>query len=218
MFNFCLLLKCKVKIVLKVLSTKTRVLSFESEFPLWLVSHSPVELRLQVTLEDLLNWHVLDFAPADCNSRVHVVDSARAKCHRFVILTSLQLDLFFLNGSLQLRNLSLASVGVLGSALLSSHVLKIALELFPCLKRFAELFKFLQFVLLIHDSLALFLDSLLGSLAHSLLMVAKDGNFSVAVFIELDFSLNGVLISVNLALFQLLLKSKRCVVGTEYFS
>ena len=89
MFIVCLLLKCKVKIVKKVPSTKTRVLSCKSEFPLGLVAHSPVELRLQVALENLLDRNVLHLAPADRNSWIHIVDSARTKGYRFIILTSL---------------------------------------------------------------------------------------------------------------------------------
>ena len=89
-----------------------------SEFPFGLVAHGPVELRLQVALEDLFNWHVFHLAPADRDAWVHVVDSAGAERDGFVVLSSLQLDFLLLDVGLEFGDMSLASLGSLRRTLL----------------------------------------------------------------------------------------------------
>ena len=89
-----------------------------SEFPFGLVAHGPVELRLQVALENLFDRHVLHLAPADRDAWVHVVDSAGAERDRFVVLSGLQLDLLLLDVGLEFGDLGLAGLGRLRRTLL----------------------------------------------------------------------------------------------------
>ena len=67
-----------------------------SEFPLRVTVHGPLELGLQVSLEDLVDRHSLEFAPADRDPGIHVIDLAGAKGN-FLIHLSLKLNFILLN-------------------------------------------------------------------------------------------------------------------------
>ena len=60
-----------------------------SEFVVRFAAHGPVEFGLEVGLEDFLDWHILELAPADGDTGVHVVDSRRSERYRAVIFTGL---------------------------------------------------------------------------------------------------------------------------------
>ena len=110
--------------------------SQRSELPVWLVTHRPIELGLQICLEDLLDRYILELAPADGDSWVHVVDSAGSEGDRFVIFACLKLHLFFLYAIIKLCNLALAGLRILGSTLLLAECLHRSLKLFTALESF----------------------------------------------------------------------------------
>jgi len=48
-------------------------------------------------------------------------------------------------------------------------------------------------------------------------MIAESGDLSIAVLIELDLSLHGIVVTVDIAIRELILESKGGIVGSEHF-
>ena len=87
-----------------------------------------------------------------------------------------------------------------------AQFLQVALELFACLVCFLEILKLLQFFLFLDDCSSSFAHVFIVGLRHRLLMVTQDSHLPVAVFIKLDFGINGVFVSIDCALGQLFLQ------------
>ena len=116
-------------------------------------------------------------------------------------------DLILLNLLLGLVDLFLARLCVLGFLLVPSEVgLEDLAWFLASLEELVELLQFRKFVSLFLDGCLGFLHACLVLLGDALLMVAKNGHFPVAVFVELDLLFNCVIIGIYFTLIEFVLK------------